>query len=219
MIDLPFKVTKRKPQIIYAVGKKDIPEVVKEGRLGNDALYYRGKIYTYRKNLPKHVIEHEIAHTQIRNEKIKTPHMVVAYLDDEVKADLLTYQRTGKPKSLYPEYFDSRLEDAMYYHTDNNSGEGNKYNKYETLQHSFEHLRKAYNKYYKYMPEQWQKDWDKYEKEVELDLAKHRKREFHLRPAGDYEIQRSKSGYPRLIHKKVVRKKDPMTGFLVQKVV
>jgi len=218
MYDLPFKVRKHEAPVIYA-SKEEIPERVRSVRLGNDALVYKGKIYVFRKDIPKYAMEHEKAHIHIPSSKLKTPHMATGYIDDEVKADLLTFQRTGKPKSLYPDYFDSRLEDLVYVHTNNDTGEGNKYNLYETYAHCYDTLKRIYYKYWNYLPEQWKEDWNKYKNSVESDLDYRLYKGEHMRPPGDYKIQLSRSRIPVIRKRRVIRQPDRMTGFMISRAV
>ena len=89
MQKLPFKIRSVNPKIVHVTSNVSIPDAVKDDRQGAAAIFYRGKIYTFRKNLPKHVIEHEKAHAQITDDKTKTPTGSTAWLNNEIAADIL----------------------------------------------------------------------------------------------------------------------------------
>jgi hypothetical protein len=212
--DLPFKVRSVKPEIIHVTSNTKLPEDVKQGRHGSVAIFYKGKIYTFRKNLPKYMIEHEIAHAQITDDKTKTKTGSTAWLNDEIAADILAHRRTGKPEHIQP-YMFSRLKDLGYYHTVNDDDK--KYNRYEVNSHAVAHLMKAYARYYDYLPKEWQDDVDNFKKLAEKELAAMRAKGLHQRPGGDFYIQRSRSGDFKARARRVSKKIDPVTGFMVMR--
>ena len=213
---LPFKVRKSNPEVIHVKNDTDMPYTVRNDRLGSDALVHKGKIYKFKLNLPKWVMEHEISHTQIPNDKTKSPLHSTAWLNDEIAADLLTYQKTGYPKSI-KEFINSRAMDLFYIHLSNNV-EG-KYNKYETREHVIHHIRKAYHKYWEYLPAQWKKDVDNFFKQYEKWHLKYLERGEHLRPAGDFRLERNHTGDYKIHKRRIVRKRDEMTGFMMDRPV
>lgn len=212
MDKLPFKVRKVEPEVIHVDKSTVLPKAVEEGRLGSTAVMYKGKIYAFSKNLPKRSIEHEKAHVQIVNSRIKSPKGVVALLDDEVKADLLTYQRTGYPKNIY-NYINSRAVDARAYHLEDNDS---KYNFYEQNKHILGHIEEVYKRYWQYLPEQWKKDYYRWMNETQRGLSQMQRVGKNTNPPGDYQIKKFKSGDYDVHKKKVVKKRDEITGFIVK---
>jgi hypothetical protein len=211
---LPFRVRKTSPEIIHVKKDTEVPESVKHDRLGSAAMVHRGKIYKFKSKLPKWVIEHEISHTQIPNDKTKSPLSSTAWINDEIAADLLTYQKTGYPKSI-KEFINSRAMDMFYIHLGNNAG--GKYNKYEIREHVVWHMKKAYQKFWDYLPEQWKKDVNDFFKRYDIWHEKYLSRGEHLRPAGDFALTRSKTGDYKIHKRRVVRQRDEMTGFVMRK--
>jgi len=212
MEQLPFKVRRKEPEVIYVGKDTVVPRAVREGRLGSTAVMYNGKVYAFSKNLPKRSIEHEKAHVQIVNSKLKSPKGVVAQLDDEVKADLLTYQRTGEPKSIY-NYMNSRAIDARLYHL---SDDDDKYNIYEHNKHILGHMKEVYQRYWQYLPEQWKKDYYKWVNETQRGLGQMQRAGKNTNPPGDYQVKRFKTGDYDVHKKRVVKKRDKITGFIVK---
>jgi len=217
MNELPFKVRKREPEIIQVDKSTALPKEVEEGRLGSTAVMYKGKIYAFSKRLPKQSIEHEKAHVQIVNSKLKSPKGIVAWLDDEVKADLLTYQRTGEPKSI-TNYLNSRAIDARYYHLETDIKQGYKYNLYEQNRHILGHIEEAYKRYWDYLPEQWEKDYKKWMDSMQRGLESDRRLGKNVNPPGDYQVKKFKAGGYDVHKRKVVKKRDKVTGFIVKSV-
>lgn len=213
---LPFRVRKTNPEVIHVKKGVDVPGTVKYDRLGSDAMVHRGKIYKFKSNLPKWVLEHEIAHTQISDDKTKSPLNTTSFLNNEIAADLLTYQRTGYPKSIKG-FINSRASDLFYIHLSNNVD--GKYNKYETREHVVWHMRKAYEKYWAYLPAQWKRDVDNFFARYEKWHEKYIARGEHLRPAGDFHLERNRIGDYKIHKRRVVRKKDEITGFIIRRPV
>jgi hypothetical protein len=216
MRKLPFKIRSANPEIVHVTSGANVPDAVKNDRQGAVALYYKGKIYTFRKNLPKHVIEHEKAHAQITDDKTKTPTGSTAWLNNEIAADILTYKRTGKPEHI-KDYIWSRLKELGYYHSMDDIF-ARKFNRYQVNSHAVAHLLKAYYKYYDFLPEAWQNDVDKFQREAERLLASMRKRGYHQRPGGDYFIKhRHRDGSFDVNYRRVIRKRDDITGLFVSR--
>ena len=216
MNKLPFKVRSVNPEIVHVTPGIEVPDAVRNDRQGAVALFYKGKIYTFRKNLPKHVLEHEKAHAQITDDKTKTPTGSTAWLNDEIAADILTYKRTGKPEHI-KDYIWSRLKELGYFHSIDDIAQ-RKFNRYQVNSHAVAHLLKAYNKYYEFLPIAWQNDVDKFKKEAERLLASMRKRGYHQRPGGDYYLKhKSRDGSFDVKYRRVTRKRDGVTGLFVSR--
>lgn len=188
---LPFKIRSVKPEIIQVDKNTVVPNGVREGRWGEEAVTYKGKIYLFRKSVPKYTIEHEKAHVAIKREDNPTLTGVTAELDDEVKADLYTYQKMGKPQSISA-HLHSRAGDAMATHMIFDKEK--RYNYYQQISHMLYHIKKVYKKYWEYMPEQWKKDYDDFANKVEKSLAKQRVECANRNPSNDYAMGRLKSG-------------------------
>lgn len=215
---LPFNVRNIRPEVILVseTTEAQIPKDVNEGRMGCPMVTYKGKIYVFRKDLPKFAMQHEMAHVQIPKDKTRSPKGVIAWLDDEVKADLLTYQKTGQPESI-KDYLRSRYEDARFYHLVNDRIEG-KYNTYEHGIHSVNHIERAYKKYWEYLPEQWKKDYREFMGCVD-NLKRHAKdKGYCMNPPIDFDIYKTRTGQRMIKRKKVVRKPDRITGFMTRQV-
>lgn len=209
---LPFKIRYVNPEIVQVSSGIYVPNAVKGDRQGAVAIFHRGKIYAFRKNLPRHVLEHEKAHAQITDDKTKTPTGSTAWINNEIKADILTYKRTGKPEHIR-DYIWSRVRSLGLYHTNDDASK--KFNRYQINSHTVYHILKAYNKYYEYLPTAWQDDVDKFKKEAEGLLETWRRRGYHLRPGGDYYLVHNKrDGDFDVKYRRLVKKRDPVTGFM-----
>lgn len=215
-VKLPFKVRNIEPEVVVvSETTKMLPKDVMAGRLGCPMVVYKGKVYVYRKNMPKFSMEHEKAHTQIEKDKTKSPKGVISWLDDEIKADLLTYQKTGQPKSISG-YLNARFDDARYYHLANDYD--GRHNTYEHSLHSVSHLERAYKKYWEYLPEQWKRDYREFMNKID-DLKEQSKRKgYHVNPVCDFDIYKTRTGQRIIKRKKVIRKPDRITGFLTRQV-
>jgi len=210
MEQLPFKVRKKNPEVIYVGNNTDVPEVVRKDRMGADAATYKGKIYLFKKNVPKSTMEHEVAHTMIVQDKTKSPKGVVSWLDDEVKADIYTWHKYGFPSSIYNNLH-ARARDVNVYHMSNE-----KYNHYEHTKHTLEHMDRVYKKYWEYIPEQWKKDYLKFSAYGNRMLSKWQRLGKNTNPSGDYFLRKNRIGEWKTVNKKVVRKRDKITGFIVK---
>ena len=215
MEQLPFRVRKKEPEVIYVGKDTDIPAKIRFNRMGADALADDGKIYLFQKKTSRDVLEHEKAHIVIAKDKTKTPKGVTAWLDDEVKADLYTYYHYGHPKHIYW-YLHSRSMDARLHHMDDEIAE--KHNYYELTKHTLEHMEKVYKKYWDYLPEPWKKDYYKFVDYTEGRLAKFRKWGRKYNPPLDFttKITNRKTGEYGIKQNKVVKKRDKITGFIVK---
>lgn len=212
MDTLPFKVRKKNPEVIYVTKDTILPKAVVEDRLNADALNYRGKIYLFKKRIPKYTMEHEKSHVELGETKPRTPKGVVAWLEDEVKADLLTYQKTGEPKHIY-DRMESRACDVRMYHLDSKVVN---YNYYEQTKHTVGHMEDAYRKYWTYLPEAWKKDVVKFLEISQRNLEKMRLQGKNLNPPKDYYLRWLKGGDYEVTRPKIVKKRDDVTGFIVK---
>lgn len=210
MEQLPFRVKNCEPQIIY-VGDTEVPKKVREERMGTNALVYRGKIYKFNKRIPKDVIEHEKAHCRAEKSDIISPKGVMAWLDDEVRADLLTYKETGRPERIY-DRLQSRASDARVYHMD-----GVDFNYYQQTKHALEHIERAYQKYWDVLPEQWKRDYVRFMEYSGKRLGKLRLQR-QGNPPRDYYLRWLKNGDYEVGKKKVVNGRDEVTGFVTKRV-
>jgi len=213
MDNLPFKINKKEPEIIYVDSEAIVPKIVKEDRLGTNALTYHGKIYAFHKKLPKDVIDHEKAHCEAESSSEISPKGIKAWLEDEVRADLLTYKETGRPERIY-DRLHSRASDARLYHMD--SDVKSWYNYYDQTKHALEHIEIVYRKYWDYLPAQWKKDYGKFMEQSGRKLERLRKEGKNWNPSKDYTVRRSRIGDYDVSKKRTVYRRDRNTGFVVR---
>lgn len=214
MEQLPFKVRNRKSQIIYVDKSVDVPAFVKANRMGTNALVYKGKVYIFHKRVPKNVLDHEIAHVRAAKSSAISPKGVVAFLEDEVRADLLTYKETGKPERIY-DRLHSRASDARVYHIQGRDL-GISYNYYEQTKHALGHIEDVYKKYWTYLPERWKKDYVKFVEYSHRKLEKLRLQGKNCNPPRDYYVRWLKNGDYDVKKRRVIKKRDEVTGFIVK---
>lgn len=200
---VPFKVNTRKIEIVQVDKDTDVPKGVREGRWGEEAVTYKGKIYLFKKNPSKYTLEHEKAHVIIKKEDNPTLTGVTAELDDEVKADLYTYHKIGKPQSI-SKHLHSRAGDTMMTHMVFDKGK--KYNYYQQTKHMLYHIQKVYKKYWEYLPEQWKKDYNDFVTKVEKALSRSKILRRNTNPPGDYVIDKLRDGSYDIKRVKVIRK-------------
>jgi hypothetical protein len=211
MDELPFKIHRRNPKVIYVNEDVDIPMVVKEDRMGTNTLTYKGKIYTFQKNIPKSDLEHEKAHCEAEPSKVVSNKGVVAWLEDEIRADLLTYKETGKPERIL-DRLNSRASDVRIYHMDGH------YNYYEQTKHTLGHIEDVYRKYWDYLPDQWKKDYVRFMSHSGHKLDRLRSEGKNCNPPKDYHVRWLRKGDYDVKRKRVVHGRDKVTGFIVKEV-
>jgi hypothetical protein len=211
---LPFKVHRRNPKVIYVGKDVEVPTPIREDRMGANALTYKGKIYSFQKNLPKSDLEHEEAHCRAEPSHVISNKGVVAWLEDEVRADLLTYKETGKPERIF-DRLNSRASDARVYHLQD---QGVSYNYYEQTKHALIHIEEVYRKYWDYLPDQWKKDYVKFMSYSGKKLERLRQEGKNCNPPKDYYVRWLKNGDYDVGKKRVVKGRDEITGFVVRKV-
>jgi len=203
MENLSFKVSKKEPEVIYVTKETKLPNALKEN-LGSQGIAYRGKVYLFRKSLPKYVVEHEKAHIAIGDVNKSTWGGTTHWLDDEVKADLVTYHKVKQPHSIAKRINDL-AGDVIFYHS--TSDEKKKYNYYELIGHMLIHIKKIYTKYWDYLPNQWKDDYKGFISTVEKSLQKQRMEGKDKNPSHDYIVGRLKNGGYNIQMAKVVKKK------------
>jgi hypothetical protein len=213
MEQLPFKIHNRKPKVIYVGKDVEVPPIVEKERMGTDALVYKGNIYTFQKKIPVETLEHEKAHCRAEPSHVVSPKGVVAWLDDEVRADLLTYKETGRPERIF-DRLNSRASDARVYHLQ----DGVNYNYYEQTKHTLEHIEEIYRKYWDYLPDQWKKDYVKFMEHSGKKLERLRLEGKNCNPPKDYYVRWLRKGDYDVKKKRVYGKRDEVTGFVVRKV-
>jgi hypothetical protein len=208
-VKLPFRIDESiQPEIVpyNKIPKELIDRLSKQGNVKDVGGYYNqgeNKIYLFQKKPDKLVIEHEKAHAQIgmRNQfDPRSSHLV----EDELKAVLLAYKRTGQPQSLFN--WLSEMNWGMLNNHALNEGKKTpwKYNYSEMYDHSVNHLKGVVNKYIKYFPEQWKKDWEEQLKFIndKDDIgAKHF-------PKGDFMVLKTPSGDIITLRRDVASGKD-----------
>lgn len=212
MDTLPFKVRNRKPQVIYVDKDVEVPSVVKKERMGTDALSYNGKVYSFKKQLPVETLEHEEAHFKVEPSRVVSNKGVVAWLEDEVRADLLTYKETGKPERIF-DRLNSRACDARIYHLNSDVVD---YNFYEQTKHTLGHIEDVYRKYWSYLPPQWKKDYVKFIEYSQRKLEKLRLQGRNCNPPKDYYVRWLRNGDYEVKKKRIVKGRDKITGFIVK---
>ena len=213
MSELPFKVRNKEPQVILVKRDTKVPAVVRNERFGTNALTYKGKVYVFNKNVPKKVLDHEKSHCSAEKSHVVSPKGVMAWLEDELRADLVTYQKSGEPERIY-DRLNSRASDARMYHMDGDTHDW--YNYYEQSKHSVEHIERVYRKYWDYLPSQWKKDYIKFIEHSYQKLGKLREQGRNCNPPKDYCVRRFPSGNYDVKKKRVIRKRDSVTGFMVK---
>ena len=209
MDKLPFKIINKNPEVIHVDRDTEVPSIVREERMGTDALTYEGKIYSFEKELPVETLNHEKAHVRAEPSKIVSNKGVVAWLDDEVRADLLTYKETGQPARIF-DRLNSRACDARIYHLDGH------YNFYEQTKHTLGHIEDVYRKYWDYLPNQWKKDYAKFMSYSGRKLERLRSEGKNCNPPKDYYVRWLRNGDYDVKKRRVVKRRDEITGFITK---
>lgn len=212
MDKLPFKVHKSNPKVVYVDKDVEVPDIVNEDRMGTDALTYEGTIYTFQKKTPYDILEHEKAHCRAEPSRVVSNKGVSTWLDDEVRADLLTYKETGKPERIF-DRLNSRACDARIYHLNSDVTD---YNFYEQTKHTLGHIEDVYRKYWSYLPNQWKKDYAKFMEYSGRKLERLRAEGKNCNPPKDYYIRWLRNGDYDVKKKRIVKKRDEITGFIVK---
>jgi hypothetical protein len=214
MEQLPFKLRKHEPEVILVNKDTDVPSIVIKERMGTDALTYKGKIYSFKKKLPIETLEHEKAHCRAEPSRVVSHKGVVSWLEDEVRADLLTYKETGRPERIF-DRLNSRACDARIYHLEDESVS---YNYYEQSKHALIHIEEVYRKYWDYLPDRWKKDYVRFMEHSGKRLEKLRLQGKNMNPPRDYYVRWLRNGDYAVSKKKVTNGRDEITGFITKKV-
>lgn len=211
-MELPFKVRNKNPEVIYVTKDIVVPEIVRSERMGTNALTYKGKVYSFRKRLPVEILEHEKAHVRAEPSRVISNKGVVAWLEDELRADLLTYKETGQPSRIF-DRLNSRACDVRIYHLNSDVVD---YNFYEQTKHTLGHIEDVYRKYWAYLPPQWKKDYVKFVECSQRKLERLRLEGKNCNPPKDYYVRWLRNGDYEVKKKRVVKRRDEVTGFIVR---
>jgi len=160
---LPFQINDDvNPEVVYS-DKIPKDKMLEGWQSGAPAFYNEDdrKIYIFIKRPKKYTLEHEKAHAQIPNVKVgkSDDSQAKGMLEDEIRAFLLAYQRTGEPKSFYDSFNSLQHELSGVYTRQDNPW---KYNFCKIMLKERDVYDDVVKKYWAYFPKQWKEDWHKF---------------------------------------------------------